>query len=128
MIKLQQLTTEEAYKVNGILRNLMYLGLNRLLIATPTGEALTTMGIIIPGNSEEKPKKGVVVLRGEFDEDHRYIDSITKEGVIVTYGLYAGKEVELDPDIFPEDLRKKVLEFKFTVLDSNEVVLSEINK
>ena len=60
---------------------------------------------------------------GELDEYHRSYRPITQTGVIVTYGLYAGKEVDLS-DMLSRELPIKG---KFTILDTNELIMAEIN-
>ena len=94
----------------------------RLLLIVPTGEQMTQGGILIPGNNEKEfNRKGVVIQCGELDT-LKY-DIIT--GQIVTFGMYAGKEIEFNP----EQLQMvDFVNYKFTILSESEVIYIETNK
>lgn len=105
---------------------------DRVLIFSPKDQDTTQGSIIIPGTVKEgMPRKGVIVQVGHISETYKsyQVDSC-KIGTLVTYGLYAGKEIEFDPNIFPEDIRGLITNGKniFTVLSLNEIVYSEYNK
>lgn len=107
---------------------------NRVLIISPDDNAKTSTGLIIPTTVKEGiPRKGVVLTRGHIDECNRSYDSLITTGVIVTYGLYAGKELEFDLTEFFKDhrdgdkLRDIISHSKFTVISLNEIIYSESN-
>ena len=70
---------------------------NRVLILSPKDINTTKSGIIIPGTvSEGVPRKGVVVKRGTITEEYKTYTDLTEVGRVVTYGMYAGKELVMD--------------------------------
>ena len=72
---------------------------NRILILSPKNDTVTRSGIIIPGTVKEGiPRKGVVISAGYIDEAHDSYRPLIKTGNIVTYGMYAGKELEFDEE------------------------------
>lgn len=102
---------------------------NRVLILSPKDIGTTKAGIIIPGAvSEGVPRKGVVVKRGEITEEYKTYSDLTQIGSIITYGMYAGKELEFEirPD-WPEVVKNLLEKNTVTVLSLNEVIYSEIN-
>lgn len=106
---------------------------NRILILSPKDINTTKSGIIIPGTvSEGVPRKGVVVKRGTITEEYKTYTDLTEVGRVVTYGMYAGKELEFEirPD-WPESVKesvKNILEKNIvTVLSLNEIIYSEAN-
>lgn len=100
---------------------------NRVLILSPNSETTTSSGIIIPESVKEgKPRKGVIVSKGLMDDDSISKD-ITSVGNLVTYGLYAGKDIEFDLNLFPETLQKILSRHTFTVLSINEIIYAEYN-
>ena len=95
---------------------------NRVLICTPTGETQTASGIIIPGgNEKDLPRKGVIVHFNIPDNEDKsgYDLSI---GDVVTYGMYAGKELDID---IPADIINRE-QYKFTVLSLTEIIYIEV--
>lgn len=96
---------------------------DRLLIVSPTGEQVTKTGIIISSNVDKKelPRKGVVIQNNSDTEN------FMKVGTIVTYGMYAGKEIHLDEEYY-ELIGIKKEEYTFTILSTSEVVYVEQNK
>ena len=86
-------------------------------------------GIIIPGQAkDELPNKGVVILQGHLDEEYKWYGDLIETGRILTYGMYAGKEIEFNPEIFrKEGISIDLDKNKFTVLSVNEIIYSEIN-
>ncbi len=101
---------------------------NRVLIISPKDVNTTKSGIIIPGQVKEGvPRKGVVLIQGEITEDYKTYKELTTKGKVVTYGLYAGKELEFDLDLFPEQVHEIVKNSTFSVLSMSEVIYSEPN-
>lgn len=101
---------------------------NRVLIISPKDVNTTKSGIIIPGQVKEGvPRKGVVLIQGEITEDYKTYKDLTTKGKVVTYGLYAGKELEFDLDLFPEQVHEIVKNSTFSVLSMSEVIYSEPN-
>lgn len=103
---------------------------DRLLIFTPNEETKTNSGIIIPKTDKDTvPKKGVVIQMGSISEDYKSYKYLLKIGSIVTYGIYAGKEIDFNINAFSIDV-KNILETnegKFSVLSLNEVIYVENN-
>lgn len=101
---------------------------NRVLIISPKDVNTTKTGIIIPGQVKEGvPRKGVVLIQGEITEDYKTYKELTTRGKVVTYGLYAGKELEFDLDLFPEPVHEIVKNSTFSVLSMSEIIYSEPN-
>ena len=72
---------------------------NRVLILSPKEVNQTRSGLIIPEQVKEGvPRKGVIVKLGEITEEYRTYRDLVQVGRIVTYGLYAGKEMEFETD------------------------------
>lgn len=128
MIKLNYISVKVAEEIKAALSGKVLPSENRVLVLSPGEEDTTIGGIIIPGNVKEgKPRKGVVILSGKLDENHTNYEDLTKTGLIITYGLYAGKEVEFDSDLFTDEINGKIKSGKFTVLDTNEIIMAEAN-
>lgn len=128
MIKLNYISVKVAEEIKAALSGKVLPSENRVLVLSPGEEDTTIGGIIIPGNVKEgKPRKGVVILSGKLDENHINYEDLTKTGLIITYGLYAGKEVEFDSDLFTDEINGKIKSGKFTVLDTNEIIMAEAN-
>ena len=66
---------------------------DRLVIRQVEAEATTKSGIVLPGQSKEKPQEAVVVAKGEGVESE-----LLKEGVKVIYSKYAGNTVKIDDE------------------------------
>lgn len=129
MIKLNYISTKTAEAIKAALEGKVLPSENRVLVFSPGDEEATIGGIIIPGNVKEgRPRKGVVIISGKLDENHLNFEELTRTGLIITYGLYAGKEVEFDEELFSEDLNTTLSKGKFTVLDTNEIIMAEANK
>lgn len=105
---------------------------NRILILSPKDQDIKQGSIIIPGQVKEGiPRKGVVIMSGRIDNRYQSyeIDHLVDTGRILTYGLYAGKELDFPTDIFKEaGIEVDLDQNKFTVLDINEIIYSEINQ
>lgn len=129
MIKLNYISVKTAEAIRASLNGKVIPSENRVLVFSPGDEETTVGGIIIPGNVKEgKPRKGVVIIQGKLDENHTNFDELTRTGIIITYGLYAGKEVEFDKELFSSELNSIISKGKFTVLDTNEIIMAEANK
>lgn len=101
---------------------------NRVLILSPKEVNQTKSGLIIPEQVKEGvPRKGVVVKSGEITEECKTYRELVGIGRIVTYGLYAGKELEFETDKLSPALQKILEKNVLTVLSMNEVVYSEPN-
>lgn len=103
---------------------------DRILIFTPNEEVKTPSGIYIPkggDNKEVVPRKGVVVQHGTISEDYKSYKPLLTVGSIVTYGIYAGKELEFNSNVFDPSILDVVNNGKFTVLSLNEVIYVEAN-
>lgn len=101
---------------------------NRVLVLSPKDINKTKSGIIIPDQVKEGvPRKGVVIKRGEITEEYRSYKVLTEIGTVITYGLYAGKEVEFDDSLLPEEIQKLISNQTFTVLSMNEIIYAEPN-
>ena len=129
MIKLNYISAKTAEAIKAALEGKVLPSENRVLVFSPGDEEATIGGIIIPVNVKEgRPRKGVVIISGKLDENHLNFEELTRTGLIITYGLYAGKEVEFDEELFSEDLNTTLSKGKFTVLDTNEIIMAEANK
>lgn len=101
---------------------------NRVLILSPKEVNQTKSGLIIPEQVKEGiPRKGVVVKSGIITEDYKTYRELVEIGRIVTYGLYAGKELEFETDKLSPALKQLLEKNVLTVLSMNEVVYSEPN-
>ena len=101
---------------------------NRVLILSPKEVNATMSGIIIPSQVKEGiPRKGVVVKSGIITEDYKTYKELVEIGRVVTYGLYAGKELEFETDKLSPALQQLLEKNVLTVLSMNEIVYSEPN-
>lgn len=101
---------------------------NRVLILSPKEVNQTKSGLIIPEQVKEGvPRKGVVVKSGEITKEYKTYRELVAVGRIVTYGLYAGKELEFETDKLSPALKQLLEKNVLTVLSMNEVVYSEPN-
>lgn len=117
----RQISVEVANKIAEALQKKGKPAPGRILLVTLTGEQTTTGGILIPGTTNEKdlPHKGVVVQFNELEN----LPFITT-GVIITFGMYAGKEIQFSPQDIPFlDMNN----YKFTILSETEVIYIESN-
>lgn len=128
-INLQFVSKLVAEQISEILAKSGLPSENRVLILSPNNETTTQSGIIIPEAVKEGvPRKGVVIFSGYIDEAHESYKGLVQTGRIVTYGMYAGKEVEFDNSIFPAGIQKILEKNKFSVLSLNEIIYSEVNE
>lgn len=97
---------------------------NRVVVAFSQGDKKTDSGLFIPTNvKEDLPKKGVIVGFGPITEENYTYQEMLSIGSIITYGLYAGKDVEPS---FKDNYQ--VTDLKFSVLSLNEIIYVEPNK
>ena len=128
MIKLNYISVKTAEAIKAALEGKVLPSENRVLVFSPGDDEATMGSIIIPGNVKDgKPRKGVVIIQGKLDENHTNFDELTRTGLIITYGLYAGKEVDLWHDM-PSDISLKEDNWEFTVLALNEIIFIHENK
>lgn len=73
---------------------------DRVLVRPAEQESVTSGGIIIPDNVEEKPREGVVVSLGtrKGKGKEKYFE--VKPGMTIMFGKYAGSEIQLEDQSF----------------------------
>ena len=133
-IKQDFISVKVAGRLNTILSMSCTPTENRVMLVTPKMEAKVG-NLIVPTTSDDNlPKKGVIVMLGEITEEYRTYKQLISTGDIVTYGMYAGKEIDIDCELFNKDSEedKDILshidtDWKFTVLSLNEIILVERN-
>lgn len=102
---------------------------NRVLILSPKEVNQTKSGLLIPEQVKEGvPRKGVVVKSGIITEEYNTYKDFVSIGRIVTYGLYAGKEMEFETDKLSPALQQLLEKNTLTVLSMNEVIYTEPNE
>lgn len=89
---------------------------DRVVIITTTGEQVTASGLLIPDAVvKELPKKGTIIQIGHITESN-YAFKTLKVGDLITYGHYAGKELEF------EELELDPAKHTLSVLSLNEII------
>lgn len=103
---------------------------NRVLIVTPDNTNVKVGNILLPNNTDKKdlPRKGVVVQIGCLSEENIYYKELLHVGKILTYGMYAGKELDFPNELFSSVEGFNPDEHTFTVLSIQEIIYSELNK
>lgn len=102
---------------------------NRVLILSPKEVNQTKSGLFIPEQVKEGvPRKGVVVKSGIITEEYNTYKDFVGIGRIVTYGLYAGKEMEFETGKLSPALQQLLEKNTLTVLSMNEVIYTEPNE
>ena len=101
---------------------------NRVIIVSPKElDRKTSSGLYVPDTVKEGvPRKGVVDGFGPITDEYITYKSMINTGDIITYGLYAGKELE--PTFTNEEIAKAFKDHTFTILSLNEVIYVEPNK
>lgn len=66
---------------------------DRLVIKQVVAEETTKSGIVLPGQSKEKPQEATVVAVGAGVES-----DLLKEGTMIIYSKYAGNTVKVDEE------------------------------
>lgn len=118
LIKLPVLTTVAAQAVNEKLKNLGTPPVDKVVIAVSNKEYKRESGLYIPeGDKEDVPRRGSLVQVGPLSEDFQYLKDMLQIGVVLTYGNYAGKEIE------PIELEG----FSLKVLSLAEIAYYEFN-
>ena len=126
MYQLDLISTAVAEQISSVLPGIPTE--NRVLILSPKNLHSTKSGIIIPGQVKEGvPRKGVIVKKGLISDEYKNYDTILDIGHVVTYGMYAGKELEFDTSTMDESLVSIIENSVFTVLTVNEIIYIEPN-
>lgn len=115
----------EAFKISDKIRSIGgRLTENRVLILSPNNQEIVSGGIILPSSRGEDtiPNKGVIISIGEITEEYKTYHDLIRVGKVVTYGKYAGKEVNFDQKLVGE-----LEDYKFTILSLNEILFTENN-
>ncbi len=72
---------------------------DRVVLKQVIAEETTKSGIVIPGQTKEKPQQAEVVAVGPGGVvDGKEVEMLVSVGDIVIYSKYAGTEVELDDE------------------------------
>ena len=119
----RQISVSVAEKIAATLKDKGIPSPGRILILSPTCEQMTTGGILIPGTTDEKdlPRKGVLIQKSKLQE---YDANELPVGIIITYGMYAGKEIHFNKNDIPFlDMDN----YKFTILSESEIIYLESN-
>ena len=121
-VELNLLSVEEAKWLNEKLKGVGTPTGGRVLIVSPkvTSETKTQSGLYIPQDHDKDtvPRKGVVIQVGYITKEQEVDYPGLQVGAVVTYGLYAGKE--LDALDLPDQVT--------TILSLNEILYIETNK
>lgn len=100
---------------------------NRFVIAVSIGEKKSN-GLIIPSSAKEDiPKKGVVIQKGPFTEDFENYNMDISIGDVLSYGLYAGKQIYPKFDLTDDD-QQLIHGLEFYVISAQEIIYIEPNK
>ena len=121
-VELNLLSVEESKWLNEKLKGVGTPTGGRVLIVSPkvTSETKTQSGLYIPQDHDKDtvPRKGVVIQVGYITKEQEVDYQGLQVGSVVTYGLYAGKELDV------LDLPNQVI----TILSLNEILYIETNK
>jgi chaperonin GroES len=71
--------------------NLLPLG-DRIVLKQVVAEEVTKSGIVIPGQSKEKPQEATIIALG------KKVEADLKEGDVVIYSKYAGNNIKLEDE------------------------------
>lgn len=107
-----------------------YLPENRVMIVTPNNTDVKVGNILLPDTTDKKdlPRKGVIVQMGCLSEENIYYKDLLSIGRILTYGMYAGKELDFPQELFSTVKNFNLDDHTFTVLSIQEIIYSELNK
>lgn len=107
-----------------------YLPENRVMIVTPNNTDIKVGNILLPDTTDKKdlPRKGVIVQMGCLSEENIYYKDLLSIGRVLTYGMYAGKELDFPQEIFDTVKGFNMDDHTFTVLSIQEIIYSELNK
>lgn len=121
-VELNLLSVEEAKWLNEKLKGVGTPTGSRVLIVSPmvTADTKTKGGLYIPQEHDKEtvPRKGVVIQVGPITNEQQEEYPGLQVGAVVTYGLYAGKELDI------VDIPNQVT----TILSLNEILYIETNK
>lgn len=121
-VELNLISVEEAKDLNGKLKGLGTPTGSRVLIVSPvvTADTKTKGGLYIPQEHDKEtvPRKGVVIQVGPITDEQQEEYPGLQVGAVVTYGFYAGKELDV------VDLPNQIT----TILSMNEILYIETNK
>lgn len=121
-VELNLLSVEKAKWLNEKLKGVGTPTGSRVLIVSPvvTADTKTKGGLYIPQDHDKDtvPRKGVVIQVGPLTNEQREDYPGLQVGAVVTYGLYAGKELDI------LDLSGQVT----TILSLNEILYIETNE
>nr|DAV19685.1 MAG TPA: chaperonin [Herelleviridae sp.] len=121
-VELNLLSVEKAKWLNEKLKGVGTPTGSRVLIVSPvvTADTKTKGGLYIPQDHDKDtvPRKGVVIQVGPITNEQREDYPGLQVGAVVTYGLYAGKELDI------LDLPDQVT----TILSLNEILYIETNE
>lgn len=107
-----------------------YLPENRVMIVTPNNTDIKVGNILLPDTTDKKdlPRKGVIVQMGCLSEENIYYKDLLSIGRVLTYGMYAGKELDFPQELFDTVKNFNLDDHAFTVLSIQEIIYSELNK
>lgn len=107
-----------------------YLPENRVMIVTPNNTDIKVGNILLPDTTDKKdlPRKGVIVQMGGLSEENIYYKDLLSIGRVLTYGMYAGKELDFPQELFDTVKNFNLDDHTFTVLSIQEIIYSELNK
>lgn len=107
-----------------------YLPENRVMIVTPNNTDIKVGNILLPDTTDKKdlPRKGVIVQMGCLSEENIYYKDLLSIGRVLTYGMYAGKELDFPQEVFDTVKGFNMDDHTFTVLSIQEIIYSELNK
>ena len=100
------------------------------MIVTPNNTDVKVGNILLPDTTDKKdlPRKGVIVQMGCLSEENIYYKDLLSIGRILTYGMYAGKELDFPQELFSTVKNFNLDDHTFTVLSIQEIIYSELNK
>lgn len=121
-VELNLISVEEARYLNSKLEGYGTPTGGRVLIVSPivTADTKTKGGLYIPQEHDKEtvPRKGVVIQMSYMTPEQEIDYPGLQVGAVVTYGLYAGKELDV------VDIPNQVT----TILSLNEILYIETNK
>lgn len=126
MFKLNHISVQLACKLANYLSNSGTPTENRVLILSPRDQELKVGSLIVPGTAKEGvPREGVAIMAGPITDEYRTYKPMIATGMILTYGLYAGKEVDLWDELEGSGIElsdEPNNHWEFTVLSLNEII------
>ena len=82
---------------------------DRIIVKRVEEETKTAGGIFIPETAKEKPQRGEIVAvgNGKKTEDGKVLPLDVKVGDKVLFGKYAGTEIKVDGEEYPDHERRR---------------------